>query len=590
VGKTAIVEGLAKRILAGDVPEPLLGKKIYGLDMGLLIAGTVYRGEFEGRLRQVVEEVSSDENIILFIDEVHNIVGAGSNQGTMDAANLLKPALARGEIRCIGATTPGEFKKFIESDAALERRFQSVFVKEPNVADAITILKGIKKNYETYHHVHIEDAAVEAAARLSERYITGKHLPDKAIDLLDETAAAKRLASKPSAAATKLAWLNQKLEQTISAKEHAAHTDAFVKAVELKKKEEALREDIKKLTTSQSKKRERFIGTVTASDVTAQVAKIIGTKPSELIIESGTNLETLENDLKRSVIGQDEAIHEVAALVGQAQLGLSKPERPLASFLFVGESGVGKTELAKQLAVALYHDPAALIKLDMSEFNESFSVSKLLGSPAGYVGYKESNQFTDKLKMHPYAVVLFDEIDKAHKDVVRLLLQILENGEITDATGKPISLRHSIVVLTTSFGADEVKKQRFGFGDEGVASKDTKARVLEKLKEHFSPEIINRLDQICLFNPLSTEVLHKIAELEIKSLNERLVQYHTELTANDTALEWIIKQLPAGQLGARDVRRTVRKEIERLMAELVLKKTLKSSYRLQVAGKFLVVR
>lgn len=590
VGKTAIVEGLAKRILEGDVPEPLLGKKIYGLDMGLLIAGTVYRGEFEGRLRQVVEEVSNDQNIILFIDEVHNIVGAGSNQGTMDAANLLKPALARGEIHCIGATTPAEFKKYIESDAALERRFQTVAVKEPSVADAVAILTGIKKNYENFHRVHIEQAAVEAAARLSDRYITGKHLPDKAIDLLDETAAAKRLATKPSPAATKLAWLNQKLEQTTAAKEAAAHNDNFSEAVALKKREEQLRDDIKKLTTTHSKKRERFVGTVTAGDVTAQVAKIIGTKPSELIIEDGTDLTALETELKRNVIGQDEAIHEVAALVGQAQLGLSRPERPLASFLFVGESGVGKTELAKTLATALYHDPAALIKLDMSEFNESFSVSKLLGSPAGYVGYKESNQFTDKLKVHPYAVVLFDEIDKAHKDVVRLLLQILENGEITDATGKAVSLRHAIIILTTSLGAEEAKRARFGFSDDSAALHDTKLRLTEKLKEHFSPEIINRLDQVCVFNPLSPETLHKIAELEIASLNERLVQYHTSLSANERALAWIISQLPPKHSGARDVRRTVRKEIERLMAALVLKKALKPTYRLHISGQALVVR
>lgn len=590
VGKTAIVEGLAKRILAGSVPEPLLGKQIYGLDMGLLIAGTIYRGEFEGRLRQVVEEVEDDPNIILFIDEVHNIVGAGSNGGTMDAANLLKPALARGAVRCIGSTTPAEFKKYIESDAALERRFQPVIVKEPSTTDAIAILTGLKKNYEEYHHVKIEPAAIEAAVRLSERYITGKHLPDKAIDVLDETAAAKRLGVKTSAGVRALFKLQQKLSAVTAAKERAAHEDRFSEAVELKKREEELRAEVRRLTLEQNKKTPRVLGTVTAGDVANQIAKIIGTKPSELLMENSAELMHLEQDLKQYVIGQENAINEVAKLITQAQLGLSRADRPLASFLFVGESGVGKTELAKNLARVLYHDKDALIKLNMSEFNESFSVSKLLGSPAGYVGYKESNQFTDKLKLHPYCVVLFDEIDKAHKDVARLLLQILENGEITDAAGKTISLRHAIIILTTSLGAADVKRGAMGFGGSAVNNSETKERLTEKLKEYFSPEIINRLDAVCLFNPLTPVELVKIAWLELEQLNLRLTQYHTALVASERTLRGLIEQLPQPHTGARDVRRTIRARVEQLMAEVVLQNAIKPQYQLALTGKKLTVK
>lgn len=590
VGKTAIVEGLAKRIVEEKVPEFLLGKKIYNLDMGLLIAGTIYRGEFEARLRQVVEEVSGNQNIILFIDEVHNIVGAGSNSGSMDAANLLKPALARGKIHCIGATTPSEFKKHIESDSALERRFQTVMVKEPSVADTALILKGIAKNYELYHQIKIEDSAIEAAARLSDRYVSGKHLPDKAIDLLDETAAAKRLTIKTPAHVSALFKLRQKLEQLTLAKEAAALADKFAEAVELKKQEEATNLEIKKLINEQSNRPQEMLGKIDDKDVVRQIAKIINTKPSELILEETDRQATLETELKNYVIGQDEVINEVASLVRQAQLGLSRSDRPLASFLFVGESGVGKTELAKTLAKVLYRDQDALIKLDMSEFNEAFSVSKLLGSPAGYVGYKESNQFTDKLKLHPYSVVLFDEIDKAHKDVVRLLLQILENGEIMDATGKLISLRHAIIILTTSLGAKEIKTGNIGFGNHSDKTEDTKKLLTEKLKEYFSPEVINRLDQICLFNSLDKIALTKIAELELKGLNERLAQYHTELSSNEKTLGWIVASLPKEQIGAREIRRAVRKDIEKLMAEIVIKRVLKPNYQLTISNHKLTVK
>ncbi|HSR89284.1 MAG TPA: ATP-dependent Clp protease ATP-binding subunit [Candidatus Udaeobacter sp.] len=604
VGKTAIVEGLAKKIAAGEVPDALLNKKIYALDMGMLIAGTAYRGEFEGRLRQVIEDVSSDPNIILFIDELHNIVGAGSNQGTMDAANILKPALARGEIRCIGATTPAEFKKHIESDAALERRFQPIYVKEPSVADTIKILSGIKSNYEIFHNLKITDQAIAKTVQLADRYITNKLLPDKAIDLLDETAAAKRLKTKPTLAEAKLWRLKQELEKTISAKEVAAGNDKFNEAVRLKEKEKILEQEIKyykeKTALQKTAKTETVI---TEEDIINQLAKIIDTPIRDLFIKKqgrasmdaarhdsaeSNNLINFESELQKRIIGQDEVLHEVAQIIQQAQLELSSPNRPLASFLFVGESGVGKTELAKSLAQTLYPNQNSFIQLNMSEFNESFSVSKLLGSPAGYIGYKESNQFTDRIKMNPYCVVLLDEIDKAHKDVTKLLLQMLENGEITDSVGKKISLKHAVIILTTSLGGEEMKKNNIGFENNNNNS-ENKKRIKEKLKEFFSPELINRLDQICIFNNLTKADLAKIAALEIIDLNKQLEQYHTAIKAEDKIFDWFVGQLTEKN-NAREVRRQIRNQVEKMMAEIIMQDKIKTQHKLVLQQNKLSVK
>lgn len=602
VGKTAIVEGLAKRIAASDVPEVLLGKKIYALDMGLLIAGTAYRGEFEGRLRQVIEEVSSDPNIILFIDELHNIVGAGSNQGTMDAANILKPVLARGVIRCIGATTPTEFKKHIESDPALERRFQPIFIKEPSVEDTIKILNGIKDNYENFHNLKITDGAIVKTVHLANRYITNKLLPDKAIDLLDETAAAKRLAVKPTPMESKLLRLKNELTKTINAKEIAAGHDKFGEAVKLKEKERILEQEIKyykeKIPTQKISK---AISTVTEEDVINQLTKIIETPVRDLFVngrvsKDGTrhdsveskNTISFESELQKNIIGQDEVLREVAQIIRQAKLELSNPNRPLASFLFVGESGVGKTGLAKSVAAALYPNQNSFIQLNMSEFNESFGVSKLLGSPAGYIGYKESNQFTDRIKMNPYCVILLDEIDKAHKDVTKLLLQMLENGEITDSIGKKISLKHAVIILTTSLGADELKKKNIGFGKNNDKA-ENKNRIKEKLKEFFSAELINRLDQICLFNNLTKADLAKIAALEIAELNKQLKPYNTALDADEKIFEWFVEQLTEKN-NAREVRRQIRSHVEKIMAELIMQDKVKTQHKLVLQQNKLSVK
>ncbi len=590
VGKTAIIEGLAKKILKGDVPDILLNKKIYALDMGILIAGTIYRGEFESRLKQVIEEVARDPDIILFIDEIHNIVGAGSNQGTMDAANILKPALARGQIRCVGATTPAEFKKHIESDAALERRFQAVFVKEPSVDDTIKILAGIKKNYELYHQIAISDEAVRAAVRLSERHMSGKFLPDKAIDLLDETAAAKKIKTKTPTHIGKLFRLKQKLDRIITQKENAAADDKFGEAVKLKKEEENLKKEIKKAEEAAKKKKNKFIGTITDKDVAEQVAKITGTPPSELLLREKEQLAALESELKKYIVGQNKTLQAVSHLIRRAQLELSSPNRPLASFLFVGESGVGKTELAKTLAKILYPGTDALIRLNMSEFNEGHSVSKLLGSPAGYVGYKEQNQFTDRIKMNPYCVILFDEIDKAHKDVTKLLLQMLENGEISDSSGKKISLKHAIIILTTTYGSEEAKKGVFGFVQANDNAQAGEQKLEEKLKDFFSTELIGRLDKICVFNSLNKSQLAEIATMEVKDFNQRLKDYGTSINLSPEISEWLVNGTDKKNAGARDVRRFVRAQLENLMAEIILKEKVKNSYKLIIRDEKLMTK
>ncbi|MFH1291802.1 MAG: ATP-dependent Clp protease ATP-binding subunit [bacterium] len=592
VGKTAIVEGLAKKINEGKVPGILLNKKIYALDMGMLIAGTTFRGEFESRLQHIIEDIAKNPNIILFIDEIHNIVGAGSNQGTMDASNILKPVLARGHIRCIGATTPTEFKKYIENDSALERRFQPIYVKQSSVEDTIKILKGIKINYEKYHNVKITDKAVKAAAYLADRYITDKLLPDKAIDLLDETAASKKMAGKITPQQSNLLKLEQELEKTTVAKEKATFDDNFQQAVKLKAQEHKLAKQIQQLQNQNAKKQltKKPIGSITNKDVLKQLSKVINTPVDELILDKKEKLKNLETELKKSIIGQDRTITQVSQTIRQAQLQISNPERPMASFMFVGESGMGKTELAKTLSQVLYPSQDALIALNMSEFNESHSVSKLLGSPAGYIGYKESNQFTDKIKMNPYCVILLDEIDKAHADVTKLLLQILENGEITDSTGRKISLKHAIIILTTTAGAQQAKKGGIGFGDTKNHQAEIEKKVIEHLKEYFSIEMINRVDKICLLNTLQTQELAKIAQLEIKMFNDQLKKYKTKIHAEDQTIEWLIKQISQSDLDARTVRGHVRQEVERLMSDLLLNEKVKPKYHLEAIGNQLLIK
>jgi len=592
VGKTAIVEGLAQKIMAGDVPDQLQGKKIRRLDLGLLIAGTIYRGEFENRLKQLLDEVKSDQDIILFIDELHTIVGAGSASGSMDAANLLKPALARGEIRCIGATTFEEFKKHIESDAALERRFQPIIVNEPTKEETVAILHGIKENYEKFHYLKITDEAILAAVDLADRYRQDKFFPDKAIDLLDEAGSAKKLTVKSNGVLRQQKTLEKQLREAGEKKEKAVLEENFEKALQFKDEEDLIAQKIENLKEKINKSDKRPKTILEAKDIAKIIALSTGIPAEEIIDEEKNKLLNLEEEIKKKIIGQDEAVKEVAQSLRRARMGLSHPARPLASFLFTGPSGVGKTELAKVLAELIFKDRDAFIRLDMSEFSEGFQTSKLIGSPAGYVGYKEGNKFTDKIKHKPYSVILFDEIDKAHPEVFNILLQILDEGHLTDATGKKINFKNTIIVMTSNLGNEHFRSAGFGFQDGKPAaqidvkkSASLKNSVTKTLKEHFRPEFLNRLDSILIFKPLLESDLEKIVELKIAELNERLVKKNLALLISGDAAKILAKQAGAREEGARGIAKIIQKEVEEKLAEWLLQNQSKKKQTIKINAK-----
>ncbi len=598
VGKTAIVEGLAQRVTEGEVPDDLQGKKILQLDLGLLIAGTIYRGEFEARLKQLLEEVIRDQNVILFIDEIHTIVGAGSAPGTLDAANILKPALARGQIHCIGATTYEEYKKSIETDAALERRLEPVIVNEPSTEETVMILEGLVKNYEKYHRLKISHEAIVAAVSLAGRYLPQKFFPDKAIDLLDEAASAKKLTAKVSKDLRLLKSKERELGLLEDKKREAVLSEEFEKAIKLKDEETKLLEEVTGLKNKLDKKNYRAaLGEVEQADVAKIVSQITGL-PFESVLNSlltvnlslkgdeKERLLSLEAELEKHIVGQDEAIGAIAQTLRRARLGLSSPRRPMASFVFVGPTGVGKTELAKVLAELLF--PAGrgmegenFIRIDMSEFSESFHVTKLVGAPAGYIGYKEGNKLADKIKHHPYSVVLFDEIDKAHPDVFNLFLQILDEGHLTDATGKKINFKNTVIILTTNLGEEIFSKKSLGFGDlstgKGGAeidkvSAETKKNVLDELKIRFRAEFLNRLDQVLIFKPLNLSDLEKIVELKIKELNSRLVGKGVELILDNQAKQCLAQEAKKLDQGARAIDKVIRDFIEEPLVKLLLER------------------
>ncbi len=572
VGKTAIVEGLARRIVQGTVPDVLRGKRLLGLDLALVVAGTVYRGEFEGRIKQIIDEIKIRPDIILFIDEVHNISGTGAASGSMDAANILKPALARGEIRCIGATTITEYKKSIESDPALDRRFQAISVHEPSPAETEEILRGIRSQYETFHSVHISDEAITAAVALGGRYLQDRTFPDKAIDLIDEASAALRvkLGSPKNKERT---VLEEKLAAIKNKKQEAVQNEQFVEALELKEQEATL---ALQLSVLENTKPKTIVpaATIGQRDIASVIAHITGVPESSILAEETGELEDLEKRLAQRVVGQDVVLRSIGEHVRRARAGLTRPGRPLGSFLFLGQSGVGKTSLATALAEELFHDPKALLRLDMSEFGESFTVSKMLGSPAGYVGYRDGTKLTDLIKRRPYSVVLFDEVEKAHPDVLNILLQILEDGKLTDATGRTVYFSHALIILTSNIGGEKFRKGTLGFASENASGAALLQDVRREAQQFFRPELINRLDNILVFRPLDTADISTILTEELRRINTHIAHRGIRVRVTPKAVKLLVAACDAGRMGARAVRTVLQEKIESPLATRLLAGTM----------------
>jgi ATP-dependent Clp protease ATP-binding subunit ClpC len=577
VGKTAIVEGLAQRISSNQVPEILKGKQIYSLDLAALVAGSKYRGEFEERLKKVMKEIQQRGDIVLFIDELHNLVGAGAAEGAIDAASILKPALARGELQTIGATTLDEYRKYLERDAALERRFQQVRVEEPSVDDSVQILRGLRDRYEAHHRVTITDEALKAAAELSDRYIQDRHLPDKAIDLIDE--AASRLRIKSMSAPPRYRELEDEIERVRKEKEASIENQEFEKAASLRDKERKLTQKKRELEeqwrTSENQEEQPQVGEEEIADI---VSMWTGIPVFKLTEAESARLVKMEEELHKRVVGQDEAIVAVAKSIRRARAGIKDPKRPTGSFIFLGPSGVGKTELARTLAEFLFSDEDAMIQVDMSEYMEKHSVSRLVGSPPGYIGYDEGGQLTEAVRRKPYSVLLLDEIEKAHPDVFNILLQILEEGKLTDAQGRRVDFRNTIVIMTSNLGAAQISKNTgFGFtvGDEsGLSYDEMKSRVMGELKKVFRPELLNRIDEIIVFHKLTKEEITTIVDLQLRRLREQMATHEVAIELTDDAKELLVDKGYDPAMGARPLRRAIQRYIEDPLADFVLGRQL----------------
>ena len=578
-GKTAIVEGLAKRINQGRVPDILANKRILNLDLGATLAGTMFRGEFEGRLKQIIEEVKSDPNIILFIDEVHTLIGAGSASGSLDAANLFKPELARGNLRLIGATTLEEYKKHIESDPAFERRFQPIIIVESSAEETEEILKGVKKNYEKYHQVKISDEAIQAAVELSARYLPDRFLPDKAIDLIDEAAAKLKVEETKNGLGKVIKKLELELKEIQKSKEAFILEEKFDEALKFKSQEDDLLLKLDNYHKREEKEKQKILGTITRKDVATVLSRMTKIPVAELILEEKQKLLDLEKTLKKYIIGQDQAIKELAESIRRSRVGLSYPQKPIASFIFLGPSGVGKTETAKVLAREVFENEDALIRIDMSEFSEAFNISKLIGAPAGYVGYKEQGKLTDAVKRRPYSVVLFDEIEKAHPEVFNLLLPVLEDGHLTDAVGKKINFKNTVIIMTSNIGLNEFNRfSTLGFEakDKNEQQKlDENYRLLEEkikegLKNTFRPEFLNRLDKVVIFKPLDQEAALEISKLQLEELTQRIEEQNYSLKVSPKVIQEIVKQGFNPEEGARGIRRAIQEKIENPIASQLL--------------------
>ena len=581
VGKSAVAEGLAQKIAEGNVPELLRGKRIVSLDLAGMLAGAKYRGEFEERMKNVMDELKRDRSIILFIDELHTLIGAGAAEGAIDAANILKPALARGEIQCIGATTIDEYRKHIEKDAALERRFQPVQVGEPSKEEAVAILKGLRDRYEAHHKVRITDEAIEAAVQLSDRYITDRYLPDKAIDLIDEAASRVRIRSYTTPPDMK--ELEAKIQQLNKEKEEAIAHQNFERAAQIRDEERAIRSDMEAQRKAWEDRRSTAQRQVGAEEVAQIVASWTHIPVTQLTQDESDRLLHLEETLHQRVVGQDEAVSAVSRAIRRARAGLKDVHRPIGSFLFLGPTGVGKTELCKALAEAMFGDESALVRIDMSEYMEKFSVSRMIGSPPGYVGHDEGGQLTEAVRRKPYSVVLFDEIEKAHPDVFNILLQVLEDGRLTDSTGRTVDFRNTICVMTSNVGAADVEKNSRALGFSSTGKGEMSARsyermkesMLEELKRTFRPEFLNRVDELIVFHPLDEENILRIAGLMVGSVAQRLKERGIALSWDDNVLQYLAKEGFDPTYGARPLRRAIQRMVEDDLSEEILSGRIK---------------
>jgi len=594
VGKTAVVEGLAHKIVYNEVPETLRDKRVMTLDMGTVVAGTKYRGEFEDRLKKVMDEIRNAGNVILFIDELHTLIGAGGAEGAIDASNILKPSLSRGEIQCVGATTIDEYRKYIEKDAALERRFQPIQVDEPAIEETEQILKGLRDRYEAHHRVTITDDAIRAAAELSHRYITDRFLPDKAIDLIDEAGSRVRL--KSYTIPPNLKELESELEEVRKEKDSAVLGQEFEKAASFRDKEQKVREELERTKDKWKEKQGQENLSVSEEDIATVVSSWTGIPVVRLTKDESTRLLNMEKVLHERIIGQEEAVTAISKAVRRARAGLKDPKRPIGSFIFLGPTGVGKTELARALAEVMFADDDAMIRIDMSEYMEKHSTSRLVGSPPGYVGHDEGGQLTEKVRQKPYSVVLLDEVEKAHPEVFNILLQVLEDGRLTDSKGRLVDFRNTVLIMTSNVGASELQRNRyvgFNLDDEAQDHQDMKSKVTEEMKKTFRPEFLNRIDETIVFHSLERKHMTDIVKLMIQQVQNRMKTQDINFTITDRAIEKIAEDGFNPEYGARPLRRSIQRNIEDLLSEEYLKENIKEGRDVKIGlnnkGDFIVL-